>query len=128
MVDLSNESNWVLILDESRLLTDYSPNLQTSIPNFLVPVPFLSDFFRLFVTTNGKWTWVYAGLLCLQVGTIEENVPSRIATHKVYLDEWQILRFPEISLSPVCHLEFEVPYYFPDISVRIEQYLEEAPP
>ncbi|NES06913.1 MAG: hypothetical protein F6K22_31335 [Okeania sp. SIO2F4] len=48
-----------------------------------------------------------------------------MATKKVYLDEWQFCHFPEIFFSSISHLEFQVPYYFPDISIAIKQYSED---
>ncbi len=124
MVNLSSEENWQIIYQESREVSG-DPGYNNRISNILIPIPFLSEYFKIFAnTTKGKTTWNWAGRLYLYIGSISNPVPEYYSSTGIILNEWKIVNFPGIKLTQESHLSFKAPYWMPDINITILQYQE----
>ncbi|MGB3514671.1 MAG: hypothetical protein WBA93_36765 [Microcoleaceae cyanobacterium] len=124
MVDLSNDSNWQLIAEEQRNISG-TPGYFNKIPNIIMPIPFINEYFKVFANTvNGKSTWNYAGRLYLYIGSVNDFAPEYFSSTGIILNEWRIVHFPGVLLTQQSHLSFEPPYWMPDIDLEVYQYQE----
>ncbi len=125
MVDLSNDSSWQSIANEQRSVSG-TPGYFNRIPNIIMPIPFASQYFKIFANTvTGKQSWNYAGRLYLYIGSVNDFTPEYFSSTGILLNEWRVVDFPGILKSQQSHLSFEAPYWMPDINLEIYQYQEE---
>lgn len=126
MTDLSDNDSWVEIFNQNLILPDI--NSPPSKRNRIAPVefapPFDSPYLRVFCTSlAAKDTWVLAGWMTIYIGNLQNFVPVRFFSKKIFLDEWQLVEWAEITEQTTqLKYDFQPPYWFKNMTITVEQY------
>jgi hypothetical protein len=127
MPQFSNDENWELVADESRAIVGTIAR-DNAIAPILFPVPFLSPWFKAFIAVlDNNRPWYYGGRFILYAGNLQSDVPIYLTSRKMLLNEWKLLDFPHLanaSQGSQFFIQYEPPWWFPNVSVTIYQYVE----
>lgn len=127
MPQFSNEEHWELIADETRSVAG-TPARDNAIAPLLLPIPYLSPYFKAFISIlNNNRPWYYGGRFVLYVGNVESPVPVYATSRKMLLNDWKLLEFPHLataSQGSQFYFQYEPPWWFPNISLTMYQYIE----
>jgi hypothetical protein len=118
MPDLSNNSQWQLIVDQSLTKFGIDPISQT------FAILFSNKYLKVFVTTT-KQTLYYAGNLSLMIGSINSD-SFYASTKKLYFNNPRLVEFGliENAVSSQFSLKYTAPTWVTDVHLQIYQYQE----
>ncbi|NEN90637.1 MAG: hypothetical protein F6K48_17665 [Okeania sp. SIO3H1] len=128
MTDLSDNDSWVEIFNRNLILPDINspPTRENRIAAVEFSPPFNSPYLRIFCTSStAKDSWVLAGWITIYIGNIENFVPVRFFSKKIFLDEWQLVEWVNITKQTTqLKYDFQPPFWFKDMAISVEQYQE----
>lgn len=128
-VNFANQNNWNLVDSGNRnavlATTESGRQVPVPIPAIKLPLLIENNTIAILISTNNKKpTWFTGGFVSFNVLTgltVGGNPDSNIFTRRVTLDEINILSAP--SIAQTFSLTLKAPYYFPDISWTIWEYV-----